>query len=374
MTEAARDIVIPEELRPRDGRFGSGPSKVRTEALAALLESGPSFLGTSHRQAAVKDVVHGLRAGLVELFALPEGYEVALGVGGATAFWDAMAFGLIERKSQHLVFGEFSSKCAQAAAACPHLSDPHIVESEVGTHPLPEPADDIDLYALTQNETSTGVAMPITRPSPVSFVCVDATSAAAGMPVDPAAFDVYYFSPQKGLASDAGLWLALCSPLAIDRIGKLAASGRYIPPSLDLQIALENSRKDQTYNTPPLASLFLMVEQLEWILANGGLTWAVGRCARSADILYSWAEGSPVATPFVMTPEQRSPVVGTIDFVEGVDATAISAALRANGIVDTEPYRKLGRNQLRIGMYPAVDPEDVESLTRCLDFVVDALT
>ena len=332
------------------------------------------YLGTSHRQPGVRDVVGRVRAGMAQLFALPDGYEVVLGIGGATAFWDAMAFGLIERKSQHLVFGEFSSKCAQAAASAPHLSDPDIIESEPGTHPLAAPSDDVDLYAFTHNETSTGVAMDVARPTPVAFTCVDGTSAAGGMRVDAGAFDVYYFSPQKGFASDAGLWIALCSPQCLDRIGKIAASGRYIPPSLDLQIAVDNSRKDQTYNTPPLVSLFLMAEQVEWFLANGGLEWAASRCDRSADILYSWAERTPVAAPFVRERLDRSPVVGTIDFIEAIDAKAISTALRANGIVDTDPYRKLGRNQLRIGMYPAVDPDDVEALTHCIDFVIDALS
>lgn len=343
------------------------------EALSALLHTGRSYLGTSHRQPGVRTVVGRVRTGLSQLFSLPDDFEVVVGIGGATAFWDAMVFGLIERKSQHLVFGEFSSKCAQAASSAPHLSDPQIIESAPGSHPVPEPADDVDLYALTHNETSTGVAMEVSRPTPVAFTCVDGTSAAGGMRVDPGAFDVYYFSPQKGFASDAGLWVALCSPQALDRIGKIAASGRYVPPSLDLQIALDNSRKDQTYNTPPLVSLFLMAEQIDWFLDNGGLEWAASRCDRSAHILYSWAERNPVVYPFVSEHPDRSPVVGTIDFVDSIDATAISTVLRANGIVDTEPYRKLGRNQLRIGMYPAVDPDDVEALTRCIDYVLDAL-
>ena len=372
MTLQPADIVIPEDMRPTDGRFGSGPSKVRAEAVTALAETGRNFLGTSHRYQGVRSVVGRVRAGLSELFALPDDHEVVLGIGGATAFWDAMAFGLIERKSQHLVFGEFSSKCARAAAA-PHLSDPHIVESAAGTHPVPEPADDVDLYALTHNETSTGVAMEVARPTPVAFTCVDGTSAAGGMRVDPKAFDVYYFSPQKGFASDGGLWIALCSPHALDRIGKIAASGRYIPPSLDLQIAIDNSRKDQTYNTPPLASLFLMAEQIDWILENGGLEWAAARCEKSAHNLYGWAERSPLAYPFVQEHPERSPVVGTIDFIDSIDASAIATALRANGIVDTEPYRKLGRNQLRIGMYPAVEPDDVAALTRCIDHVIEVL-
>ena len=373
MTQPETQIVIPPDLLPADGRFGSGPSKVRPESLDALAATGRSYLGTSHRQAAVKDVVARLRAGLVDLFSLPDGYEVVIGNGGATVFWDALAFGLVERRSQHVTFGEFSSKCAAAVAAAPHLTDPQVISSDFGTHPLPEPADDIDLYALTHNETSTGVAMEVTRPTPVAFTAVDATSAAGGMPVDPEQFDVYYFSPQKCFASDGGLWLALCSPDALARIEKIAASDRYVPPSLNLQTAVENSVKDQTYNTPPLASVFLMVDQVEWFLAQGGLEWAAGRSARSAEILYSWAERCEAAFPYVAEPSQRSPVVGTIDFVEGVDAKRIAAALRANGIIDTEPYRKLGRNQLRIGMYPAVDPDDVEALTRCIDHVLEAL-
>ena len=367
------DIVIPADLRPADGRFGSGPSKVRPEAVAALQSSAASYLGTSHRRAPVRGMVHRLKEGLASLFELPDGYEVVLGLGGSTVFWDALAFGLIEHRSQHLVFGEFSAKCAQAAALAPHLADPDIVESEPGTHPLPRPGHGIDLYALTHNETSTGVSMPVRRPAPQAFVAVDATSAAAGLRVDPGEFDVYYFAPQKGFASDGGLWVALCSPAAVERIGKIAASDRYVPPSLDLSIALDNSRKDQTYNTPALATLFLMVEQLEWILDSGGLEWSASRCDRSAEILYTWADKSPVARPFVQDEAQRSHVVGTIDFVDEVDAPRIAAALRANGIVDTEPYRKLGRNQLRIAMYPAIEPDDVERLTRCIDFVVDAL-
>ena len=370
MTEPETEIVIPPDLLPADGRFGSGPSKVRPESLDALVATGRSYLGTSHRHRSVKDMVGRLRTGLRELFALPDGYEVVIGIGGATVFWDAMAFGLVERRSQHLTFGEFSSKCASAVAAAPHLTEPQVISSDPGTHPTPEPADDIDLYALTHNETSTGVAMEVRRPTPQAFTAVDATSAAGGMLVDPVEFDVYYFSPQKCFASDGGLWLALCSPDALARIEKIASGDRYIPPSLNLQTAVENSVKDQTYNTPPLASIFLMVDQIEWFLANGGLQWAAARSARSADILYTWAENCDVASPFVSDPGERSPVVGTIDFAESVDAKKLAALLRSNGIVDTEPYRKLGRNQLRIGMYPAVDPDDVAALTRSIDFVL----
>jgi phosphoserine aminotransferase len=369
-----RDIVIPPELRPVDGRFGSGPSKVRREAIDALHQGAAGYLGTSHRQAPVRAVVRRLKEGLVQLFGLPDGYEVVLGNGGATVFWDAMAFCLIERRSQHAVFGEFSSKCMQAIALAPHLLPPQVLESEPGTHPRWEPGEeDVDLYALTHNETSTGVAMQVERPEGRGITAVDATSAAGGLEVDPRQFDVYYFAPQKGFASDAGLWIALLSPAAIERIDRLADIDRYIPPSLDLCVALESSRRNQTYNTPPLTSLFLMVEQIEWMLVNGGLSWAVARCAHSADVIYSWAERHALATPFVKEEAMRSKVVSTIDFDRSVSASLLSAVLRENGIVDTEPYRKLARNQLRVGLYPAVEPADVEALTKCIDFVVDAL-
>ena len=365
-------ITIPPDLRPRDGRFGSGPAKVRPEAVGALFEAAPAYLGTSHRQAAVREVVARLRKDLSSLFSLPDGYEVVLGNGGSTAFWDALAFNLIEHRSQHLVFGEFSSRCAEAARLAPHLDDPEVIEADPGSRPEPR-ASDVDLYALTHNETSTGVWAPILRPAPDGLVAVDATSAAGGMLADASGFDAYYFAPQKCFASDGGLWIALLSPAAMERIARIKSSGRYIPPSLDLSIALANSRKDQTYNTPSLATLFLMLEQIDWMLDSGGLSWAAGRARRSSDILYEWAEAGDYTTPFVVDPEHRSPVVATIDFHEGVDANAIAASLRANGIVDTEPYRKLGRNQLRIGCYPAVEPSDVEALTRCIDFVVAAL-
>jgi phosphoserine aminotransferase len=371
-TVDAPEITLPNDLRPADGRFGSGPSKVRIEALDALAATGTSYLGTSHRQAGVKDVVARMRAGLASLFQLPDGYEVMLGNGGATAFWDAMAFCLIERKSQHAVFGEFSAKCA-AAAEAPHLDTPEIVEAEPGTHPLPYANDDVDLYALTHNETSTGVMMPIRRPSPSAFVAVDATSAAGGAEVDPNEVDVYYFAPQKCFASDGGLWLALVSPAAIDRIQTIAGSGRYIPAFLDLHVALDNSRKDQTYNTPSLATLFLTAHQIDWLLEAGGLKAAAHRSARSSEALYTWAENSNYAMPFVKDPEQRSSVVATVDFDPAIDAARVAKVLRANGIVDTEPYRKLGRNQLRIATYPAIDPSDVEILTHAIDFVVERL-
>jgi phosphoserine aminotransferase len=369
----ADPIVIPSELRPNDGRFGSGPSKVRPEAVAALYARASDYLGTSHRQAGVREVVARLKTGLADLFSLPDGYEVLLGVGGATCFWDAMACGLIHERSRHFVFGEFSAKCAAAVRLAPHLSAPDVVESSPGTHPRLETSQDADLYALTHNETSTGVAMPVERPPGDAVVAVDATSAAGGISVNPRDFDVYYFSPQKCFASDGGLWLALASPAALERIERISSSNRYIPPSLNLAIARANSRNDQTYNTPGLASLFLMLEQLEWMLDSGGLEWATARAGRSSDILYGWAERSWFAQPFVEDPSQRSPVVVTIDFSDAVDAAAVASTLRANGIVDTEPYRKLGRNQLRIGTYPAIEPLDVEQLTRSIDYVVETL-
>jgi phosphoserine aminotransferase len=367
------DIRIPSDLLPGDGRFGSGPSKVRPESVAALVDAAGGYLGTSHRKQGVRSVVGRLRSGLSELFTLPDDYEVVLGNGGTTVLWDALVFGVIQERSQHLVFGEFSSKFAQAAALALHLEEPEIISAEPGDHPEPKDSELVDVFALTHNETSTGVAMPVERVGG-GLVAVDATSAAAGLRVEPRDFDIYYFAPQKGFASDGGLWVALCSPAAIERIERIADSDRYIPPSLDLLIALENSRQNQTYNTPALATLFLMVEQLEWILDSGGLEWSTSRCDRSADLLYSWADAHDRATPFVGDPSKRSHVVGTIDFAAEVDATKISAALRANGIVDTEPYRKLGRNQLRIAMYPAIEPDDIAKLTSCIDFVIDGLT
>jgi phosphoserine aminotransferase len=369
------DIKIPSDLLPRDRRFGSGPSKVRTEAVAALQAAATSILGTSHRQPRVKSLVGRLRAGLTELWSLPAGYEVVLGNGGTTAFWDAATFGLIRRRSQHLSFGEFSSKFAQAAAAAPHLDTPEVVESAAGTHPWPRPDPEVDLYALTHNETSTGVMMDLRRPegAGAALVAVDATSGAGGLRFDPTQVDAYYFAPQKGFAADGGLWLALLSPAAIERIGHIHATGRWTPAFLDLQIAVEQSRLDQTYNTPALATIILVLHQLEWMLEGGGLDFAAGRSERSAGILYGWAESTSYTTPFVAKPDERSNVVGTIDFDSSVEAAHVAAALRANGVVDTEPYRKLGRNQLRIAMFPAVDPEDVEALTRCIDHIVGRL-
>ena len=369
-------LTIPSSLLPADGRFGCGPSKVRPEAVAALAAAGRDYLGTSHRQDTVKTMVSRLRNGIAELFALPDGYEVLLGNGGSTVFWDIATFGLIERRSQHLTFGEFSSKFAQAAAAAPFLDDPVIVASEPGTHPVPAAEAGIDTYALTHNETSTGVAMPLQRPTGAdddALVLVDATSAAGGLRFDAAQTDVYYFAPQKCLASDGGLWLAAASPAAMERIERIAASDRWIPESLNLAVALDNSRKDQTYNTPALATVFLAVQQVEWINENGGLHWAASRSDRSAEIMYEWAEASSYATPFVSDPDQRSHVVATIDFDASVSADEVNKVLRANGIVDTDSYRKLGRNQIRVAMFPAIDPADVEALTRCVDHVVENL-
>ena len=368
-------IIIPDNIKPLDGRFGCGPSKIRPEALAALSASGNSILGTSHRQKPVKNVVKRVREGLTSLFNLPEGYEVVLGNGGSTAFWDIATFGLIEERSQHLVFGEFSSKFAAAAKEAPFLGEPTVIKSEPGSHPTAVAEAGIDVYALTHNETSTGVAMPIVRPAGTdgALVLVDATSAAGGLMVDAKEFDTYYFAPQKSFASDGGLWVAIMSPAAIARAEKIKASGRWVPAFFDLEIAIENSRLDQTYNTPALVTLMLLAEQIEWMNANGGLSFAAGRSGKSSEILYSWAEKTSYTTPFVTDAAMRSKVVGTINFDDAIDATKIAAALRENGIVDTEPYRKLGKNQLRIGMFPAVDPSDVEALTKCIDHVVAAL-
>ena len=374
------DIRIPTSLLPTDGRFGAGPSKVRPEAVAALAAASGTYLGISHRQKTVKNVVGSLRAGLASLFSLPEGYEVVLGNGGTTCFWDAATFGLIETRSQHLTFGEFSSKFATAATAAPHLEDPEVITSEVGTHPVPVARDGIDLYALTHNETSTGVMMPILRPegAPLpadggGLVAVDATSGAGGLRVDPTEYDAYYFAPQKCFGSDGGLWVALLSPAAIERIGAIAATGRWVPASMDLTIALDNSRLDQTYNTPALATLFLFDDQVRWFNDHGGLEFSTGRSDRSAEILYTWADNSEFATPFVSREQDRSHVIGTIDLDDSIDAAQVAKILRANGIVDTEPYRKLGRNQLRIAMFPAIDPEDIAALCGCITHVVGAL-
>ncbi len=372
-------LTIPPQLLPADGRFGCGPSKVRPEALARLAAEGGALMGTSHRQKPVKALVGEIRSGLRELFNAPDGYEVALGNGGATAFWDAAAFGLIERRALHLTFGEFSSKFAQVTGEAPFLEDPVRIEAQPGDAPDPAMAGpagagaDVDAVAWAHNETSTGVMVGVTRPAetPDALVLIDATSGAGGLPVDIGQTDAYYFAPQKSFAADGGLWVTLLSPAAQERIARIAQGERWIPAFLSLATALENSLKDQTYNTPAVATLFLLADQIRWMLDGGGLDFCVGRTRASSEHLYGWAEKTPCTTPFVSDPAKRSLVVGTIDFDESVDAAAVAKTLRANGIVNTEPYRKLGRNQLRIGMFPAVDPADVQALTACIDWVVE---
>jgi phosphoserine aminotransferase len=368
-------LEIPPDLRPADGRFGCGPSKVRPEQLAHLAGEGAAIMGTSHRQRPVKQVVARVRSGLGELFSLPDGYEVALGNGGATAFWDAAACGLVRRRALHLAYGEFSSKFARVTTGAPFLDDPIVLSAEPGDAPAPAADPEADVVAWAHNETSTGVMVDVRRPADAehALVVVDATSGAGGLPLDAAEADAYYFAPQKCFASDGGLWLALLSPAAQRRVGELAATDRWIPDFLSLATALENSRKDQTYNTPAVATLLLLADQVEWMLERGGLEWCVRRTRTSSGALYGWAERSAFATPFVADPAKRSLVVGTIDFVPEVDAAAVAATLRANGIVDVEPYRKLGRNQLRVGCFPAVEPADVEALTACVDWVVERL-
>ncbi len=373
MNEAAGMTEIPHQMKPGDGRFGCGPSKVRRSALESLAARS-DLMGTSHRQAPVRDLVGRIRSGLAELFGMPDGYEVALGNGGATAFWDAAAAWLVRERAVHLAYGEFSQKFAKVTAGAPFLADPIVVEAPPGEAPDPVADPDADVIAWAQNETSTGVMVPVERPvgAQDALVLIDATSGAGGLPVDLGQTDAYYFAPQKAFGADGGLWLALLSPAAIERIAELdGIEGRWQPPFLSLQTALENSIKNQTYNTPALATLLLLADQVEWILAGGGLEFAVGRTAASSGFLYGWADASDFATPFVSNPAHRSLVVGTIDFDEGIDAAALAATLRANGIVDVEPYRKLGRNQLRVGMFPAVEPEDVEALTACIDWVVE---
>jgi phosphoserine aminotransferase len=367
-------LTIPENLKPRDGRFGCGPSKVRPEQLQALAAAGDLF-GTSHRQPPVKNLVGRVRDGLAQLFSLPDGYEVILGNGGSTAFWDAAAFGLIDKRSLHLTYGEFSAKFASSVAKNPFVGDPVIVKADAGSAPKPQSDPSVDLIAWAHNETSTGVAVPVERPdgSGDALIAIDATSAAGGLPVDIADTDAYYFAPQKNFAGDGGLWIAVLSPAALARVDAIAGAGRWVPDFLSLPIAIENSLKNQTYNTPAIATLVLLAEQIDWLLGNGGLDWAVERTADSSQRLYTWADASAFATPFVTDPALRSQVVGTIDFDESVDAAAVAKALRSNGIVDTEPYRKLGRNQLRVGMFPAVDPDDVSALTQSVDWVVEHL-
>jgi phosphoserine aminotransferase len=369
-------IRIPDDLKPADGRFGCGPSKVRPAQLSALAETGSGYLGTSHRQKTVRDQVARLRRGLAELFGLPEGYEVVLGNGGTTAFWDVAAFSLIRDRAQFASFGEFGAKFAKAAQDAPFLGEPTVRKAEPGSAPALTAEAGVDAYCTPHNETSTGVAVPVRRVTgadPGALMLHDATSAAGGLDVDVRESDVYYFAPQKNFASDGGLWIALLSPAAIARATEIKESGRFIPAFLDLVTAIDNSRLEQTYNTPALATIFLAAEQTEWVLGQGGLAWAAKRTAESAGTVYGWAERSAVATPFVTDPALRSNVVATVDFADGVDAAAIAKALRANGIVDTEPYRKLGRNQLRVALFPAIEPADVEALTACVDYVIDRL-
>lgn len=369
------DITIPYQLLPTDGRFGCGPSKVRAEQILALGQANRHILGTSHRQAPVKDLVGSVRSGLADLFALPDDWTIILGNGGSTMFWDAATFGLIKQHSHHAVFGEFSSKFAEAATKAPHIGEPTISRSDPGDHPaIAKAADGADVVALTHNETSTGVSMDLRRPDGDALVVVDATSAAGGLSWDPAQVDVYYFAPQKSFGSDGGLWLAACSPKAEQRIREISATKRWTPASLDLGIALDNSLANQTYNTPSLSNLVLLNDQVQWMLANGGMTWCTNRTRESSGYLYSWAESCDYTTPFVADATKRSAVVGTIDLHEFVRADDVCAALRANAIVDTDSYRKLGRNQLRIGMFPAVDPHDIIKLTQCIDYVVEVLT
>jgi phosphoserine aminotransferase len=371
------EVKIPVDLLPSDGRFGCGPSKVRRQQIDAIVGAADSPIGTSHRKPPVKSLVASIRAGLSDLFGLPESWEIVLGNGGTTVFWDAASFGLIEQRSQHLVFGEFSSKFAEACAAAPHLGEPTVIESAPGDHPRAVGEAGVDLYALTHNETSTGVAMELRRPAGGdlgALVAVDATSGAGGLRWDPSEVDVYYFAPQKCFAADGGLWLAACSPAAVERIERIAAGDRWRPASIDLGIALDNSRSDQTYNTPAVTTLVLLQSQLQWMLSNGGLEWCATRCDHSARAIYSWAESREWAAPFVGDVAKRSSVVATIDLDPAIVADDVCAALRANGVVDTDSYRKLGRNQLRIGMFPAIEPADVEALTHCIDFVVEQLT
>lgn len=368
-------MKIPPELLPKDGRFGSGPSKVRTEALDALAATGSVLMGTSHRQAPVKDLVGSVREGIADLFTLPDGHEVVLGVGGSHAFFDAATFGLIRERSQHLVHGEFTGKFANAVAAAPFLTRPDVRESEFTTHPDPVAGSGIDTYAWAHNETSTGVMVPVQRVAGAdkgALVIIDATSGAGGLPVDIAQTDAYYFAPQKSFGSDGGLWIAVMSPAAMERAESIKAGGRHIPGFIDLPIAIDNSRKNQTYNTPALATLYLLDQQVRWMLAQGGLDWAVSRTTDSSTRLYEWAEASTYATPFVTNPADRSLVVGTID-LEEVDASAVTKVLRDNGIVDIDGYRGLNRNQLRIAMFPAIDPDDISALTACIDYVVERL-
>jgi phosphoserine aminotransferase len=372
VTPTAATVEIPQDIKPADGRFGCGPSKVRPEQLRHLLDHA-HVMGTSHRQKPVRQVVARIREGLCDLFGAPEGYELALGNGGTTALWDALAFGMVRRRALHLTYGEFSGKFAKVTAGAPFLDDPVVISTEPGDAPDPAGDPSADVVAWAHNETSTGVMVPVRRPPGDALVLIDATSGAGGLPLDATQADAYYFAPQKSFAADGGLWLALLSPAAVERIGQVAATDRWIPEFLSLSTALDNSRKEQTYNTPAVATLLLLADQVGWMLDNGGLDWCVARTTESSSHLYGWASEREFAAPFVRDPDKRSLVVGTIDFADHVDAAAIAATLRANGIVDVEPYRKLGRNQLRVGMFPAIEPDDVRALTACIDFVVERM-
>ena len=368
-------IQIPENLLPEDGRFGSGPSRTRYEALVDFGQVAPSFVGTSHRQPGVKGLVGLVRHGMRELLDAPEGYEVVLGNGGSTYFWDSAICSMIERKSQHLSFGEFGGKFAKAVALAPFLDDPTVISAEPGSASVARSEAGVDAYCWPQNETSTGVCVPVQRVDgdPDALTVIDATSAAAGLPVDLSQTDCYYFAPQKGFAGEGGLWVAVMSPAALERVSRLKASGRYLPPSLDLQIAIDNSRKDQTYNTPSVYTLFMLAHQIDWLIRQGGQEWITKRVSETSKVLYDWATASSYASPFVTDPALRSPVIGTIDLDDSVDAKAVAATLRENGILDTEPYRGLDRNQLRIGMFVSTPPSDVEALTACIDYIVTRL-
>ena len=371
---APTKISIPSALFPSDGRFGSGPSKIRDAQIDALVAAGKNILGTSHRQPPVKNLLGSVREQLSQLFSLPQDWEVVFGNGGASTFWDVATFGLIDMRSEHLVFGEFSSKFADAARKAPHLQEPVIVDALPGTVAEVELAD-VDTYCFTHNETSTGATMPLVRPTTPqdALVVVDATSAAGGIAWSTSEVDVYYFSPQKGFGSEGGTWIALCSPRAVERINSIAATKRWCPTSLDLAVALENSRANQTYNTPSISTFVMLNNQLQWMLENGGLAWCAERTAKSSKHLYDWATQQSFAAPFVHNPAYRSPVVGTID-IDGIEASTINAVLRENGIVDTDSYRKLGRNQLRVSMFPSVEPTDIQQLTKCIDYIVEQLS
>ena len=379
----SKPISIPKNMLPSDGRFGCGPSKIRGKQIEALSEAGHTLLGTSHRQTPVKHVVASIREGLAEYFAIPDGWQVVLGNGGASAFWEVACASLISRKAAFGSYGSFSGKFAASAAKAPFLEEPVVFKAEYGSCAIPEYTEGVDAYCWAQNETSTGVAAPVQRVAGSldqhALTLIDATSGAGGLPIDIAQTDAYYFSPQKVFGSDGGLWVAILSPDAVERAeaversAELEGARRWVPPFLSLTQALANSKKDQTLNTPAIATLVMLNEQVKWLNNKGGLDWAATRCAKSADTLYQWAERSDYAKPFVTDPAIRSHVVVTIDLDESIQASTVVAVLQDNGIVDTSGYRKLGRNQLRIGVFPSVKPSDVEALTHCIDYVVERL-